>query len=120
MVKAEMGTQVCQPVRVLHVLGRLNMGGAESRIMDLYRHIDRSKVQFDFLVHTEARPADGETTSEALMAARRPDDFEAEIRSLGEEYMRSRGSTEEILAPTAGRRRLSSRRITTGFWWRDT
>ena len=83
MVKAEMGTQVCQPVRVLHVLGRLNMGGAESRIMDLYRHIDRSKVQFDFLVHTEARPADGETTSEALMAARRPDDFDAEIRSLG-------------------------------------
>ena len=83
MEKAEMGVQACQPVRVLHVLGRLNMGGAESRIMDLYRHIDRSKVQFDFLVHTEARPADGETTSGALMAARRPDDFDAEIRSLG-------------------------------------
>ena len=83
MEKAEMEVQACQPVRVLHVLGRLNMGGAESRIMDLYRHIDRSKVQFDFLVHTEARPADGETTSGALMAARRPDDFDAEIYSLG-------------------------------------
>ena len=42
-----------KPVRVLHVLGKTNLGGAESRIMDLYRHIDRSRVQFDFLVHTD-------------------------------------------------------------------
>lgn len=41
-----------KPVRILHVLGTTNLGGAESRIMDLYRHIDRKKVQFDFLVHT--------------------------------------------------------------------
>lgn len=40
------------PIRVLHVLGTTNLGGAESRIMELYRCIDRSKVQFDFLVHT--------------------------------------------------------------------
>lgn len=42
-----------KPIRVLHVLGTTNLGGAESRIMELYRCIDRSKVQFDFLVHTE-------------------------------------------------------------------
>ena len=42
-----------KPIRVLHVLGKTELGGAESRIMDLYRHIDRSRVQFDFLVHTE-------------------------------------------------------------------
>lgn len=41
-----------EPIRVLHVLGNTQLGGAESRIMDLYRHIDRSRVQFDFLVHT--------------------------------------------------------------------
>lgn len=41
------------PIRVLHVLGTTNLGGAESRIMELYRCIDRSKVQFDFLVHTK-------------------------------------------------------------------
>lgn len=40
------------PVRILHVLGNTNLGGAESRTMDLYRHMDRSRVQFDFLVHT--------------------------------------------------------------------
>ena len=39
-------------VRVLHVLGWLEMGGAESRIMDLYRHMDREQIQFDFLIHT--------------------------------------------------------------------
>lgn len=41
------------PVRVLNVLGTTNLGGAESRVMELYRAIDRDKVQFDFLVHTE-------------------------------------------------------------------
>lgn len=38
-------------IRVLQVLGKTNLGGAESRIMDLYRHMDREEVQFDFLVH---------------------------------------------------------------------
>lgn len=47
-----MNGNMAQPVGVLHVLGGTNLGGAESRIMDLYRHIDRNKVQFDFLVHT--------------------------------------------------------------------
>jgi len=39
-------------IRVLHVFGRLNRGGAEGRAMDIYRNIDRTKVQFDFIVHT--------------------------------------------------------------------
>ncbi len=48
-------------IRVLHVLGNTQLGGAESRIMDLYRHLDRSRVQFDFLVHTtEPGHFDGE------------------------------------------------------------
>ncbi|OPL08172.1 MAG: glycosyl transferase group 1 [delta proteobacterium ML8_F1] len=42
-----------EPIRVLHVFGRLDSGGAESRTMDIYRQIDRSKVQFDFAIHTE-------------------------------------------------------------------
>ena len=41
------------PVRVLNVLGTTNLGGAESRVMELYRAMDKSKVQFDFLVHTD-------------------------------------------------------------------
>lgn len=38
-----------EPVRVLQVIGILNQGGAETMIMNLYRHIDRNRVQFDFV-----------------------------------------------------------------------
>jgi len=41
-----------EPVRVLQVFAGMNRGGAENMIMNLYRNIDRSKVQFDFIVHT--------------------------------------------------------------------
>lgn len=53
VIKAK-GEEMAQPIRILHVLGNTQLGGAESRIMDLYRHIDKNKFQFDFLVHTEA------------------------------------------------------------------
>ena len=35
--------------RVIHVVKIMNHGGAETMIMNLYRNIDRKKVQFDFL-----------------------------------------------------------------------
>ena len=41
-----------QVVRILQVLGSLEIGGAEVMIMNLYRQIDRSQVQFDFVIHT--------------------------------------------------------------------
>lgn len=44
-------------VRVLQVMGCLNRGGAEAMIMNLYRNMDTSKVQFDFVVHTNERCA---------------------------------------------------------------
>lgn len=40
-----------QPYRVLHVVTIMNRGGIETMIMNLYRAIDRNKIQFDFLVH---------------------------------------------------------------------
>ena len=71
------------PIRILHVLGVLNMGGAESRIMDLYRNMDRSQVQFDFLVHCGAAAGSSSPSSEQLMAVRAPEHFDEEIRALG-------------------------------------
>lgn len=72
------------PIRVLHVFGKLGLGGAESRIMDLYRNIDRTKVQFDFLIHQEAEET-GKTcpTSDELLRIRPMDYFDAEITRLG-------------------------------------
>lgn len=43
------------PIRVLHVVGIMNRGGLETLIMNIYRNIDRNKVQFDFLVHKEEK-----------------------------------------------------------------
>lgn len=40
-----------KPIRVLHVLQRMEAAGVQTLLMNLYRSIDRSKVQFDFLVH---------------------------------------------------------------------
>lgn len=53
-------------IRVLQVVGKMHYGGMETLIMNLYRNIDREKVQFDFLVHYEE-----------------PGDYDEEIRKLG-------------------------------------
>lgn len=53
-------------IRVLQVMGGMNRRGAETFIMNVYRKVDRSLVQFDFLVYTEDKQ-----------------DFEDEIVSLG-------------------------------------
>ena len=38
-------------MKILHVVGAMNRGGAESRIMDIFRSINRSEFQFSFLVY---------------------------------------------------------------------
>ena len=55
-----------EPIRVLQVLHVMNRGGAEAMIMNLYRKMDRVKVQFDFLVHSQEEGV-----------------FEDEIREMG-------------------------------------
>ena len=50
-------------VRVLHVVTHMDCGGLETMIMNYYRKIDRSKIQFDFLTHrpeTEEKDYDNE------------------------------------------------------------
>lgn len=60
-----------KPIRVLQVFTIMNRGGAESMIMNYYRNIDRTKIQFDFLVHRTERGA-----------------FDDEIESLGGKIFR--------------------------------
>ena len=40
-----------EPIRVLQVVVSMDAGGIETMLMNYYRNIDRSKVQFDFLLH---------------------------------------------------------------------
>lgn len=67
-------------IRVLHVIGIMNRGGAEAMIMNLYRNIDRNKIQFDFVENTFEKAA-----------------FDDEIKSLAEEYIIVLIITEKII-----------------------
>lgn len=42
-----------KPRRILHMVGKMDMGGQETFIMNLYRNINRQKIQFDFIVNTK-------------------------------------------------------------------
>ncbi len=52
--------------RVLQVVGGMNRAGAETFLMNVYRKLDKTKIQFDFLVYTQEKQ-----------------DYEDEIVSLG-------------------------------------
>lgn len=45
---------MANPIRVAQIVGKMNGGGVEAVVMNYYRHIDRSKVQFDFLVDSDS------------------------------------------------------------------
>ncbi len=45
------------PIRILQVFSTMNRGGSENAIMNYYRSIDRKRIQFDFLVHTNDKCA---------------------------------------------------------------
>lgn len=55
-----------EPIRILHIVASMNIGGIENFIMNAYRNIDRTRVQFDFLKHRSTH-----------------DFFDDEIKSLG-------------------------------------
>ena len=40
-------------IRVLHIVTYMGRGGLETMLMNYYRNIDRSKIQFDFLTHRD-------------------------------------------------------------------
>lgn len=47
-------------LRVAQVIGKANAGGVESCIMNYYRNIDKTKIQFDFLVENTCKIIDRE------------------------------------------------------------
>ena len=53
-------------IRVLHSVSNMDRAGIETMLMNFYRHVDRDKVQFDFL---QNKPD--------------PGDYDEEIRALG-------------------------------------
>lgn len=55
-----------EPIRILHENVIMDPGGIETQLMRIYRNIDKSKVQFDFLLHRTQKGA-----------------FDDEIREMG-------------------------------------
>ena len=43
-----------QPIRVAQIIGKWLGGGVESVVMNYYRHIDRTKIQFDFICDNDS------------------------------------------------------------------
>lgn len=58
--------------RVLHVIGKMDRAGAETILMNIYRNVNRDKLQFDFLVFSEEEG-----------------DYDKEIESMGGRIYRS-------------------------------
>ena len=54
-----------EPKRILQVVTYMGRGGIETMLMNYYRHMDRTKVQFDFLVHRDFK-ADFDDEIEAM------------------------------------------------------
>lgn len=55
--RGDAGVNSAEPIRVLQVFASLDRGGAETSVMNYYRHVRRDRVQFDFVVHTPSRGA---------------------------------------------------------------
>ena len=72
-------------IRVLHVLGSLSCGGIQTTLMNLYRNIDRSNIQFDFLISLGAKKY-----------------YEEEARSLGARIFRRPMRTKNPVGNMAG------------------
>jgi glycosyltransferase EpsF len=54
------------PQRIVHIVGKMDRAGAETMLMNLYRNIDRTQIQFDFITFTD-----------------REGDYDAEITQMG-------------------------------------
>lgn len=55
-----------EPIRILQCVSNMDRAGIETMLMNYYRNIDKSKIQFDFLCNKS-----------------KPGDYDAEIRQLG-------------------------------------
>lgn len=43
-----------EPIRVAHVVGKMVGGGVEAVVMNYFRYIDRSQIQFDFVIDSDS------------------------------------------------------------------
>ena len=49
-----MRSKKTEPIRIAQIMGKWLGGGVESVVMNYYRHIDRTKIQFDFICDSDS------------------------------------------------------------------
>lgn len=76
------------PIRVLHVVGKMDRGGTETWLMNILRNIDREQIQIDFVVHSDS-----------------PGVYDGEIKDLGSQLFNV-GSHKNLLKYAMNLRRL--------------
>jgi len=47
-------SKIDTPIRIAHIVGIMAAGGVESVVMNYYRHINRARVQFDFIIDEDS------------------------------------------------------------------
>jgi glycosyltransferase involved in cell wall biosynthesis len=70
-------TSAKMPLRILEVVGDLNMGGTETWLLNVLRHIDRERFHMDFLVHKT-----------------RPGAYDQQIKELGSKVLVCTGTSQ--------------------------
>ena len=66
-------------IHILQSVSNMDRGGIESMLMNYYRHLDRTRFQFDFLVNKK-----------------KPGFFDDEIRALGGRIFQSPGVAPQL------------------------
>jgi glycosyltransferase involved in cell wall biosynthesis len=66
-------------MRILHIVGGLDRGGAETWLVEVMRRVNRDRYQFDFVVHSEG-----------------PFDYESDVRALGAKILLCQPHTNPV------------------------
>jgi glycosyltransferase involved in cell wall biosynthesis len=74
-----------QPIRVLQVFTVLNIGGAETNLMNYYRKLNPNEIQMDFLVHREGGFFEQEVLDNGSKIFRLPSMHPATLRAYKKE-----------------------------------
>lgn len=82
-----------EPIRILQMIGGLDLGGSQAIVMNIYRNIDKNKVQFDFIIdHDDERElaSEVETLGGKIYSMPRFTGWNlSEIRSAWNDFFRS-------------------------------
>ena len=97
-------------VRILQAVNIMDRAGLETMLMNYYRHIDRDRIQFDFLTHRSQSGAFDEEIANSKNPVQTRNEMIAEYKEkFASPYMAAaRGYVDDVIEPALTRPRLIS------------